>query len=169
MGVQLALEVVECASLSIHGPDSGIERYGRADWTTPWHCDCARADDRIMRIIVQILIVAFANSNNVPPIDPVIILLANHSSVLTSNTDRNGTPLIVKMATVAMHEPTTGSQPALFLAKTAPKPTFTAIITAPSNHDRYRNARNDRSDDTSELAEAGRFPSRTKCRAYTSP
>src|ERR1035441_10742989 len=76
-----------------------------------------------MRIIVEILIVALANSSTVPPMDPLTILLANHSRVLTSNTDRNGTPLIVKIAIVAMQEPITGNQPAAFLANTDRKST----------------------------------------------
>ncbi len=108
---------------------------------------------------------AFAISSSVPPMDPVIMLLANQSSVLASNTHRNGTPLIVKIAAVAMQEPITGNQPAVFLVNAAPKPTFTTMITAPSKSDRYRSARNDRNDDMSELAEAGRFPNRTKCSA----
>jgi hypothetical protein len=76
-----------------------------------------------MRMMVEILTAAFANSNNVPPIDPVRMLLANHSRVLASNTDRNGTPLMVKIAIVAIDEPTTGNQPAGFLANAAPRPT----------------------------------------------
>ena len=139
--------------------------YSGADLATPGRCDTALADDLVMRIIVEMLIIAFANSSNVPPIDRLMILLANHSSVLTSNTDRNGTPRIVKIAIVAMQEPITGNQPAGFLANAAPIPTFAITITAPSNHDRYRSARNERSDDMSELAEAGRFPNRMKCRA----
>src|ERR1019366_7016339 len=118
-----------------------------------------------MRIMVQILMVALATSSNVPPMDPLMILLASHSSVLASSTHRNGTPRIVKIAIVAMQEPTTGNQPAALLANAAPNPTFTQIIAAPSNHDRYRSARNDRNDDNSELAEAGRLPNNTKCRA----
>ena len=118
-----------------------------------------------MRMMVEILTAAFANSNNVPPIDPVRMLLANHSRVLASNTDRNGTPLMVKIAIVAIDEPTTGNQPAVCLANTAPRPTFATIIAAPSSHDRYRSARNDRNDDKSALVEAGRFPNRTKCKA----
>ena len=118
-----------------------------------------------MRIIVQILMIALATSNKVPPMDPLMILLASHSRVLASSTHRNGTPRIVKIAIVAMQEPTTGNQPARFLANAAPRPTFTQMIAAPSNHDRYRSARNDRHDDSSELAEAGRFPNKTKCRA----
>src|ERR1019366_946972 len=118
-----------------------------------------------MRIIVQILMVTLATPNNVPPMDPLMILLASHSRVLASSTHRNGTPFIAKIAIVAMHEPTTGNQPAVFLANAAPRPTFTPIIAAPSNHDRYRSARNDRNDDNSELAEAGRLPNNTKCRA----
>jgi hypothetical protein len=118
-----------------------------------------------MRIMVEILMVAFASSNNVPPIDPLMILLANHSRVLDSSTARNGTPRIVKIATVAIDEPITGNQPAVFLANAAPMPTFTITIAAPSNHDRYRSARNERNDEINELAEAGRFPKRTKCRA----
>src|ERR1039458_4497316 len=70
---------------------------------------CGR-DDLTMRIIVEILIVALANSSTLPPMDPLTILLANHSRVLTSNTDRNGTPLIVKIAIVAMQEPINGNQ-----------------------------------------------------------
>ena len=115
-----------------------------------------------MRTIVQILMVALATSNNVPPMEPLMILLANHSRVLVSSTHRNGTPFIVKIAIVAMQEPITGNQPAAFLANAAPNPTFTQIIAAPSNHDRYRSARNERHDDNSELAEAGRFPNNTK-------
>jgi hypothetical protein len=122
-------------------------------------------DDLTMRMIVEILTVAFANSNNVPPMDLVMILLANQSKVPASNPDRNGTPVIVKIAIVAMHEPTTGNQPTGFLTNAAPRATFTPIIIAPSNHDRYRSARKDRNDDMSELAEAGRFPNRKKCRA----
>ena len=115
-----------------------------------------------MRIIVQILMTALATSNNVPPMDPLMILLASHSKVLANNTHRNRTPRIVNIAIVAMQEPTTGNQPAAFLANAAPNPTFTQIIAAPSNHDRYRSARNERHDDNSELAEAGRFPNNTK-------
>src|ERR1035441_10286989 len=119
-----------------------------------------------MWIMVEILTVALAISNNVPPMDPVMILLTSHSRVLASNMDRNRTPLIVKIATVAMHEPITGSQPTgWFLANTAPKPRLTPIIAAPRNKDRYRSARNDRNDDRDELAEAGRFPNRMKCKA----
>jgi hypothetical protein len=142
-----------------------IARYDRADWATPGHRERVPGDDLTMRIIVEILTVAFANSNTVPPMDPAMILLANHSRVLASNTDRNGTPRIVKIAIVAMHEPITGNQPAVFPANAAPRPTFAPIITAPSNNDRYRSARNDRNDDMSELVEAGRFPNRTKCKA----
>jgi hypothetical protein len=122
-------------------------------------------DDLTRRTIVEMLTVALANSNNVPPMDPVRMLLANHSRVLASSTDRNGTPLIVKIAIVAIDEPITGSQPAVFLANATPIPTLAQSITAPSSHDRYRSARNDRNDDMSELAEAGRFPNRTKCKA----
>ncbi len=139
------------------------------DYAEPGHCGGAFGEDLSMRSMVEMLIVAFASSNKVPPMEPVMILLANHRSVLTSNTDRNGTPLIVKIAKVAMHEPITGNQPARFLAKSTPMPTFAAIITVPSANDRYRSARNDRNDEMSELAEAGRFPSKTKCRAYTKP
>ncbi len=89
-----------------------------------------------MRIIVEILMVALANSNNVPPMDPVMILLANHSRVLASNIHRNRTPRIVKIAIVAMQEPMTGNQPARFLANAAPRPMFAAMITPPSSHDR---------------------------------
>jgi hypothetical protein len=118
-----------------------------------------------MRIIVEILIVAFAASNNVPPIDRLMMLLANQSSVLISSTDRNGTPRIVKIAMVAMQEPTIGNQPAGLLTNAPPTPTFAITITTPSTHDRYRSARNERNDDMSELADAGEFPNRTKCRA----
>src|ERR1019366_7331539 len=89
-----------------------------------------------MRIMVEILMAALANSSTVPPMDRLTILLASHNRVLASKTDRNGTPLIVKIAIVAMQEPMTGNQPAAFLANTAPRPTFTPIIAAPSNHDR---------------------------------
>src|ERR1035438_9957233 len=118
-----------------------------------------------MRTIVQILMVALATSSNVPPMDPLMILLASHSRVLASSTHRNGTPFIVKIAIVAMQDPTTGNQPAALLANAMPRPMFTQIIAAPSNHERYRSARNERNDDSSELAEAGRFPNNTKCRA----
>src|ERR1035438_5629792 len=97
-----------------------------------------------MRTIVQILMVALATSNNVPPMEPLMILLASHSRVLASSTHRNGTPFIVKIAIVAMQEPITGNQLAAFRANAAPRPMFTQIIAAPSNHDRYRSARNDR-------------------------
>ena len=115
-----------------------------------------------MRTIVEILMMALATSNNVPPMEPLMTLLASHSRVLASSTHRNGTPRIVKIAIVAMQEPITGNQPAAFLANAAPSPTFTQIIAAPSNNDRYRSARNERNDDSSELAEAGRFPNNTK-------
>ena len=135
------------------------------DWAKPGHCEWVPCDDLTMRMIVEILMTALAISNNVPPIDPVMILLASHNRVLASNTHRNGTPRILIIAIVAMQEPITGNQPAMFLANATPRPMFTPIIAPPSNHDRYRSARNDRNDDSSALEQAGRFPSKTKCRA----
>ena len=89
-----------------------------------------------MRIIVQILMDALATSNNVPPMDPLMMLLASHNSVLANNTQRNRTPRIVKIATVAMQEPITGNQPAADREKAKPNPIFAATITPPRIHER---------------------------------
>ena len=47
-------------------------RYDSADWATPAHCEGLFDDDLTMRIMVEILMMALATSNNVPPMDPLM-------------------------------------------------------------------------------------------------
>ncbi len=89
-----------------------------------------------MRIMVEILTTALATSKTVPPTEPVMMLLANQSRVLANNTERKGTPRMVKMATVAMQDPITGNQPAAFRARAAPMPRLRTTKAAPSHKDR---------------------------------
>ena len=86
--------------------------------------------------MVVMLIVALATSKRVPPMDPVMMLLANQRRVLASSMARKGTPFSVKIATVAMQEPMIGSQPALVRANARPRPMLAQNITAPSTHER---------------------------------
>jgi len=79
-----------------------------------------------MRMMVKIFTTALTISNTVPPTDPLIALLASHSSVLSSRTQRKGIPRMVKMAMVATAEPITGNQPAGLFTNTAPTPTMAA-------------------------------------------
>ena len=121
------------------------------------------------RSIVQELTAAIVSSKNVPPTDRLSTLFTSHRIVQPSRTDRRPMPCIVKMATVAQQDAITGSHPALLFTNAAPTPRLTATIAAASHKERYLSARNDRPDEISALDPAGRFPSRTKCSAYTSP
>src|SRR4051812_38789255 len=115
-----------------------------------------------MRQIVDELTVAMVISSSVPPIDPLTILFVSHRHVLASKHSRSGTPSKVNIAAAAMHDPTTGSQPAGVRTNARPAARFSATMNAPSTADRYRSASVDRVAERNAAAHAGRLPSSRK-------
>lgn len=118
-----------------------------------------------IRTIVAVLAMAITASSMTPPIDPLRILLTSHIAVQPSSTIRKRIPCSLKMASVPAQDAMMGIHPAPFLASATPDPRYTTIIKAGTTVERGFSASIDRTQEISELAEAGKFPSSTKCTA----